>query len=46
VNKQFFRNGDYWVIRDVLGNEHARFETNTGVAPEGPIPPQDEKEGS
>ena len=29
--KRFERDGDYWVIRDVTGNEHARFETNMGL---------------
>lgn len=29
--KRFVRDGDYWVIRDLAGNEHARFETNKGV---------------
>lgn len=32
MTKTFERDGDYWVIRDVFGNEHARFETNKGIA--------------
>lgn len=29
--KTFQRDGDYWVVRDVFGNEHARFETHKGI---------------
>ena len=29
--KRFVRDGDYWLIVGPMGNEYARFETNSGI---------------